>query len=296
MRILIAEDDEIRRKTLQRHLEGLGHDVHATTSGSEAWEIFQHEPYPLIISDWLMDGGDGLELCRAVRSQKVRDYTYFILLTIRSSKENYLEAMDSGVDDFLNKPLNKEDLSIRLRVAERILGYSRRVKRLKGLLPICMYCKRVRDDEDYWHQIDHYVQDHADADFTHGVCPECETTAMNLVDPGGERVGSNADTPRVVGEPSMSLCSHALVSDDVFEVFDAIADPRFADDPEVSGEPYIRFYAGCPLSGPDGSRIGTFSLQDNRPRRSADPDGGCMPDPPRMGSGSDPSPRCRLTR
>jgi sigma-B regulation protein RsbU (phosphoserine phosphatase) len=144
MRILIADDDEICRITLRQHLEKLDHEVVSANSGEQALEEWEKKEFPLIISNWRMEGGDGLDLCRGVRSRKNRDYTYFILLTICSSKQNYLEAMDSGVDDFLTKPMNKEDLSIRLRVAERILGFTRQADRLMDLIPICSYCKKIR--------------------------------------------------------------------------------------------------------------------------------------------------------
>ena len=182
MEILIAEDDKVCRKTLQLHLKQLGHEVRSSGSGTEAWMMFQKDPLPLIISDWMMDDGDGLELCRNVRSRHEKNYTYFILLTSRSGKANYEEAMEAGVDDFLNKPMNRKDLSIRLRVADRILGYAREVNRLKDLLPICMYCKRVRDDEDYWHQLEFYIRDFIHTDLTHGVCPDCYVEQMKVLD------------------------------------------------------------------------------------------------------------------
>ena len=102
MKILIAEDDPVSVKILQVTLEHSDHEVLVSSSGEEAWEIFNNEPVRAIVSDWMMPGMDGLELCQRVRARQKTDYTYFILLTaINTSRDNLRQAMDAGVDDFL---------------------------------------------------------------------------------------------------------------------------------------------------------------------------------------------------
>ncbi len=122
MNILIAEDDGVTRLLLRSALAKLGHDVHEATNGRDAWEAWLTGEYSLIISDWLMPDLDGLEFCSRIRATERVDYTYIILLTSRSGKTNYLEAMGAGADDFLTKPLEKDTFAARIRVAERILG------------------------------------------------------------------------------------------------------------------------------------------------------------------------------
>jgi DNA-binding response OmpR family regulator len=174
MKILIAEDDFVSVKVLQLSLEHEGHTVIVAGSGEDAWRLYDADPVRVIISDWMMPGMDGLGLCRRVRSRAKTEYTYFILLTaIHTGRENLRQAMDSGVDDFLSKPLDREVISMRLRVAERILDYARQIRILKDLLPICMYCKRIRDDGDYWQQVENYLHAHIGSNFSHGICPEC---------------------------------------------------------------------------------------------------------------------------
>jgi len=176
MKILIAEDDFISVKVLQLTLEHEGHEVVAAQTGEEAWRLFDADPVRVIVSDWMMPGMDGLELCKKVREKPNTDYTYFILLTaINTGRENLRLAMDAGVDDFLSKPLDREVISMRLRVADRILDYARQIRLLKDLLPICMYCKRIRDDGDYWQQVESYIHAHTGSNFSHGVCPDCFT-------------------------------------------------------------------------------------------------------------------------
>ena len=82
-------------------------------------------------------------------------------------------AMDAGADDFLRKPLDRDELAARVRVAERILGLYSEVKELESLLPICSYCRKIRDASDRWHDIEAYISNCTETSFTHGICPEC---------------------------------------------------------------------------------------------------------------------------
>ena len=142
--------------------------------GTEALNRLAREPVRVVESDWLMPSMDGLELCRRVRSRSAQEYVYFILLTsATASVENQREAADAGVDDFLNKPLDVNELWMRLRVAERILSFATQVRQLEAFLPICSYCKKIRDDQNYWTQIESYINERTGTDFSHSVCPDC---------------------------------------------------------------------------------------------------------------------------
>ena len=174
MKILIAEDDPVSVKILQFTLQHYGHEVVTASDGAQAWEAFDRDPVRVIVSDWMMPGLDGLELCQKVRQRVKTEYTYFILLTaINTGRENLRKAMDAGIDDFLTKPLDREAILMRLRVAERILEYTTQIRQLKELIPICMYCKRVRDDTDYWDQVETYIHMHTGSQVSHGICPDC---------------------------------------------------------------------------------------------------------------------------
>jgi CheY-like chemotaxis protein len=122
MKTLIADDDDITRVLLRSALRKLGHDVHEATNGREAWDAWHGGEFPFIISDWIMPDLDGLEFCRRIRAERRAEYTYIVLLTSRSGKTNYLEAMTAGADDFITKPFEKDAFAARVRVAERILG------------------------------------------------------------------------------------------------------------------------------------------------------------------------------
>ena len=174
MKILAVEDDAVARAVLRQVLRRLGHESIEAADGEQAWELLQKEPVRVIVSDWLMPKLDGLELCRRVRGRTHAEYTYFILLTGNdATADNQREAADAGVDDFLTKPLNFDELWTRLRVAERILRYATQVKQLEEMMPICSYCKKIRDDHNYWQQIEGYINERTGSEFSHSVCPDC---------------------------------------------------------------------------------------------------------------------------
>lgn len=178
MKILIAEDDPASLLLLQVQLRRMGHEVTATPDGRQAWAALEQERFPVLISDCMMPEMDGLELTRRIRAERKASYTYVILLTAYGGREEYLHGMDAGADDFLSKPFDPEQLETRLRVAQRVLGLERDLAQISGLLPICSYCRRIRDKGDDWVGIETYVVRHTEADFTHGVCPECIETQL----------------------------------------------------------------------------------------------------------------------
>ena len=122
MQTLIVDDDDITRLLLSSMLTKLGHRVQEARNGREAWNGWRSGEFTFVISDWMMPDLDGLELCRRIRAEQCSDYTYIVLLTSRSGKLDYLEAMTAGVDDFITKPFEKEGVAARVHVAERILG------------------------------------------------------------------------------------------------------------------------------------------------------------------------------
>jgi DNA-binding response OmpR family regulator len=173
MRILVAEDDPVSRRVLETALTKLGHEPVLTDNGRDAWDCYVRSDVRMVISDWMMPTMDGLELTRKIRARERATYSYVILLTAMSGKANYLQGMEAGADDFVTKPVDVEELAARLRVAERILSLEGRVKTLEGLLPICAYCKDIRDEQDTWHRLENYIQRRSAAEFTHGICPRC---------------------------------------------------------------------------------------------------------------------------
>ncbi|HWY87631.1 MAG TPA: response regulator transcription factor, partial [Gemmataceae bacterium] len=187
-RILIAEDDRISRRMLKNILVDWGFDVVAACDGLEAWQILQSKDAPrLAILDWLMPGMDGLDICRQARALAKHDPLYLILLTVKTKREDIVTGLRSGADDYMTKPFDLAELEARLQVAKRILDLQSdlavrvsqleaaisQVQELEGLLPICMYCKKIRNDKNSWEQMESYISAHSKANFSHGLCPSC---------------------------------------------------------------------------------------------------------------------------
>jgi len=188
MRILIAEDDAVSRRRLEATLRKWGYEVLAVEDGLAAWEVLQGEmPPPLAILDWMMPGMDGIEVCRKVRERSPSRPLYIIVLTARGSREDVVAGLQAGGDDYVTKPFDREELHARVEVGLRVLQLQMnladrvreleealaRVKQLQGLLPICSYCKKIRDDQNYWQQVEGYISEHSEAVFSHGICPDC---------------------------------------------------------------------------------------------------------------------------
>jgi DNA-binding response OmpR family regulator len=188
MKILIAEDDLTSRRILEAILAKWNYEVIATSDGLEAWQALQTENAPPIaIIDWMMPGMDGVEFCRQIRQTHTLTPTYIILLTSKAQQEDVVAGLEAGANDYIRKPFEREELRARIQVGERVVELQTaladrvkmleeaivKIKTLQGLLPICSYCKKIRNDQDYWQQIETYVAEHTQAEFTHGICPDC---------------------------------------------------------------------------------------------------------------------------
>jgi DNA-binding response OmpR family regulator len=185
---ILCVDDEPRMLDLLTDLcEALGHETLRASSALGALDLFDREPVRAVITDWMMADMDGIKLIQRIRAAGRQRYTYIIMLTALGGTDRYLEGMRAGADDFVTKPITIEELEARLRVAERIIGLQEHVRLLEGMLSICMYCKRIRVTEDAWTAIEHYVEEHSDASFSHGICPECyEIRVRPQFDQSGE--------------------------------------------------------------------------------------------------------------
>ncbi len=174
MKILIADDDATSRMLAGRIVELCGHAPVYASSGTEALEALSDKEIQVAVCDWLMPGLSGIDLIKAVRADASRQYVYFIILTgSKLGNINFLEAMDAGADDYMEKPANKDLLGIRLRVAQRILSMNTEIGTLKSLIPICSYCGRIRRDDQAYETLTSYIAKNSPIRFSHGICPDC---------------------------------------------------------------------------------------------------------------------------
>ena len=187
-RVLVAEDDERSRDGLVRLLQREGYDVAVANDGQAAINILlAPNPPQVALLDWEMPRLDGIHVCWAVRSIPANPYTYIIMVTAKAEAKDALAAFAAGVDDFLSKPLDSLQLLARLRCGERVLGLEKRsaesvvelkkalgeVRKLRRLLPICTYCRKVRDHSGAWHETDACDRDETGTEFSQVICPAC---------------------------------------------------------------------------------------------------------------------------
>lgn len=189
MRILAADDDAVSRSLLGALLEAGGHEPVYAADGKEALEEALKPGSPdLLVLDRMMPGYDGLEVVRRCRAAGDVGYKYIILLTVRNGKKDVVEGLSAGADDYIAKPFDRAELLARVAVGARFVGLRRalegkveelsaalgHIRKLQGLLPICMHCHKIRTDKKSWQRIESYITEHAEVRFSHGICPDCE--------------------------------------------------------------------------------------------------------------------------
>jgi DNA-binding response OmpR family regulator len=206
MHVLIAEDDRVTGEILARTLQRWNHETTVVGDGGKAWEYLRASNSPtLAILDWMMPEMDGPEVCRRVRADLPLANMYLLLVTARESRGDVIVGLDAGADDYIIKPFDPEELRARINVGVRVLGLQQKlaervaelqvalsnVKQLHGLLPICSYCKRIRGDDQYWQQVEGYIAQHSNAEFSHGICPACFAKVSAEIDEISRQRGQN---------------------------------------------------------------------------------------------------------
>ncbi len=171
--ILIVDDNPQSIKLLGSILDLKGYATAVATSGKEALQFLGKEIPDLILLDIMMPGMDGFEVCRSIKNDKNARETPVIFLTARRDIDDLVRGFEAGGIDYVTKPFNSTELLIRVKTHLDLKKARDEIKRLKGIIPICCSCKKIRDDEGYWEQVETYIESHSDAEFTHGICPEC---------------------------------------------------------------------------------------------------------------------------
>jgi phosphoserine phosphatase RsbU/P len=200
-KILVVDDIIKNIQLLGSILGKQGYAVSYATDGVKAIEMAACEPFDLILLDVMMPGMDGFEVCRRLKQQPRTEAIPILFLTAKSEQDDIVRGLQEGAVDYLTKPFNSAELLARVnthmtlqkakadlvrnkaelerknRELERLLAENQKalseIKTLRGILPICSCCKKIRDDEGYWTQIEAYVQAHSLAEFSHSLCMDC---------------------------------------------------------------------------------------------------------------------------
>ena len=190
--VLYVEDEDPTREAVHQLLQERFREVFVARNGVEGLEQFREKNPDLLVTDIMMPVMDGLKMVRKIRE---RNKDVPIIVTTAYSETSYMiDAIDSNVDQFVIKPIElkkffaamekcveiiesrkaaKRHEEEREKLIAELQGEIAKVKLLSGLLPICASCKKIRDDNGYWNQIESYIRDHSEAEFSHGLCPEC---------------------------------------------------------------------------------------------------------------------------
>lgn len=193
--ILIVDDQEADVALIERMLRGAGYtSITSTMDPGEVCDLHARHGYDLILLDLKMPAMDGFQVMDELK--KMDPEGYLPVLVITAQPDHKLRALKAGAKDFVNKPFDLAEVLARVRnlLEVRLLhsetkGHRQalqqqnealqkaleKVKLLSGLLPICAWCKKIRDDQGYWNAIEHFISQHSEAEFTHGICPDCRT-------------------------------------------------------------------------------------------------------------------------
>jgi CheY-like chemotaxis protein len=192
--VLYVEDEPVAREELGRFLGRRVRDIRVATDGVEGLECFRERPADVVVTDVRMPRMDGLAMARQIRA--LSPSVLIVATTAHSDASSLLEAIDAQIDHYVVKPIAIERLVAALARCAELVGHRRaaehhaaererligeleaaleKVKRLRGLLPICASCKKIRDDRGYWQQLELYLRDHAEVEFSHSICPACSS-------------------------------------------------------------------------------------------------------------------------
>lgn len=178
--VLIVDDERFNLKVLTEFLHE-DYKIMAVRTGEQALKAVQGSSLPdLILLDIIMPGIDGYEVCKKIKQDEKTSHIPIIFVTAISEAMDAAKAFELGAVDYITKPFNPVTVKARVKTHIQLNNTMRNleaalkdVKKLSGLLPICSNCKKIRDDNGYWSQIEAYIRDHSEADFSHGMCPGC---------------------------------------------------------------------------------------------------------------------------
>lgn len=188
IKVLIVDDDKDVLFATSRIVKSSGYEVYEASTGAECLEsVKKHQP-DLIILDVVLPDIDGTEICRQIKDDPTLNSCFVVMASgSKTSSLEQAEGLDIGADGYIARPISNPEFKARVNAMVRILKAERErdrvivelkkalseIKQLSGLLPICMFCKKIRDDKGYWNQIEAYIQERSEADFSHSICEVC---------------------------------------------------------------------------------------------------------------------------
>ena len=186
-RILVVDDEEMVLEYLSKRLKKHNYEVVTCLSGEKALEKVKDLDFDVVILDVILPGIDGYEVCRRLKSDKKTSGIMVLILSVRKTVQERLKGYAVEADDYITKPYDPDELLAKIKILIRLKNALderdklihvlqealSKLKTLWGLLPICSSCKKIRDQNGSWNQIEDYIREHSPANFSHSICPEC---------------------------------------------------------------------------------------------------------------------------
>ena len=197
-RILAVDDESINLLLITGHLKG-EYEILTALNGHDALETLDKHEIDLILLDVMMPGMNGFEVCGIIKADERFSDIPVIFLTALNNEDSQLQGLEFGGIDYLTKPINfallklrvrnhitlkekndlvKEQRNLLMQKNDQLEAALAQIKRLEGIIPICSYCKKIRDDKNSWQQLEKYISEHSEALFSHGMCPDCVEEQM----------------------------------------------------------------------------------------------------------------------
>ena len=177
LRILVVDDEEMILRVVGAFLDAEGYDYLTASDGDEALRLVEEDVVDLILLDVMMPRLSGFEVCREIRRHHALEELPILFLSAKTEPEDISAGFAEGGNDYLTKPVSRDELTMRLETHLKLLEAHRarqeEVKILRGLLPICSSCKKIRNEEQQWENMETYIHSRSEARFTHGICPDC---------------------------------------------------------------------------------------------------------------------------
>lgn len=185
--ILVVDDNPDNLRLLAKLLDEHHYKARVATSGAGALSTVRKEAPDLILLDIMMPGMDGFEVCRKLRAEKHSAHIPIIFISAVNETIDKVKAFSLGGVDYISKPFQEDEVLSRVKTHLNLSTLQRQLEKknaelqkaldeirtLRGIIPICMSCKKIRDDDGYWQQLENYISDHSEAQFSHGICDEC---------------------------------------------------------------------------------------------------------------------------
>ena len=169
--VLVVDDNSENVDIMVEFLKD--YNVLVALDGPGALRLLEKRPIDIVLLDVTMPGMDGFEVCRKMKSRNHLKFIPVIFVTARTTTDDIVRGLSLGGVDYITKPFKSAELLARIRTHIELKRAREEIKTLRGIIPICAACKKIRDDKGYWNQIEAYISKHSEADFSHGICPDC---------------------------------------------------------------------------------------------------------------------------